>query len=123
MGKSDLRYTVVLWRLWLLPLSMLATGVVLVREYLSPVRLQFESQYTNACFRMQYYAKYKVPITQGVKHGQCKAQSVVHVALPLIFGLASDVAILLLPIAALTSLQMGRKKKTAMALLFSVGAL
>jgi len=36
--------------------------------------------------------------------GQCNATTIAHVVMPLIFGLISDVAILLLPIAAIIKL-------------------
>ena len=72
---------------------------------------------------LQYYEKYKTPLPGSIKNGQCRAQTVLHVSLPLVFGLVSDVAILLLPMTALYALQMDRKKKFAMFLLFAVGTL
>ncbi len=55
--------------------------------------------------------------------GQCNATTIAHVAMPLIFGLISDVAILLLPIAAIIKLQISWKKKLGLAAIFSVGVL
>lgn len=53
--------------------------------------------------------------------GQCNATTVEHVALPLIFGLISDVALLLLPITAIVKLQVSNAKKIGLGGIFSVG--
>lgn len=71
---------------------------------------------------MQYYPRYNVAAPDGMK-GQCNATSVEHVALPLIFGLASDVALLLLPITAILKLQISLPKKIGLTGIFSVGLL
>jgi hypothetical protein len=71
---------------------------------------------------MQYYERYEkeppYPIT-----GQCDATTVTHVSIPLIFGLASDIAILLLPAFTISKLQMSRRTKVALIGVFSVGVI
>lgn len=71
---------------------------------------------------LQYYRRYHLQPPGGVK-GQCNATTVQHVAMPLIFGLISDVGILLLPITAILKLQMSTSKKLGTAGIFSVGLL
>ena len=71
---------------------------------------------------IRYYARYHVETPGGTK-GQCNATTVQHVALPPIFGLISDVGILLLPITAISKLQISRSKKLGLACIFSVGTL
>lgn len=56
-------------------------------------------------------------------YGQCNATTVAHVAMPLIFSIISDVAILLLPITAIVKLQISWNKKLGLAAIFSVGVL
>lgn len=72
---------------------------------------------------LHYYKDYHEPIPGKIQSGQCNAESVTHTSLPIILGLVSDVAILCLPLVAISSLQMNKKKKTAMALLFAIGTL
>ena len=71
---------------------------------------------------MRYYSRYHVeppyPIT-----GQCNATTTPHVAAPLIVGLVSDVAILILPIWSILKLRLSRNKKAALIGLFVVGIL
>ena len=55
--------------------------------------------------------------------GQCNSTSVQHVALPLIFGLISDVALLFLPLTAISKLHVSRQKKIGLAGIFGVGLL
>lgn len=71
---------------------------------------------------MRYYQRFKSysgpPVTDT---GQCHATTVQHVALPLVFGLVSDVALLFLPLTAILKLQISQKKKLGLAGIFSVG--
>jgi hypothetical protein len=69
---------------------------------------------------MQYYARYHVEPPYPID-GQCNATSTIHVAIPLIFGLASDVAILILPLTAISKLNLSRKSKLGLAIVFSIG--
>ena len=71
---------------------------------------------------LRYYQRYGVESPNAIR-GQCNATTVQHVAMPLIFGLVSDVALLLLPIAAILKLQISPKKKVGLAGIFSVGVL
>lgn len=73
-------------------------------------------------YYMRYYAKNSVPVPGG-ESGQCNATSTQHVAMPVIFGLISDVAVLCLPIVAVLKLQIDKKKKVAIAGIFSIGIL
>jgi hypothetical protein len=71
---------------------------------------------------MRYYFKYNreppYPIT-----GQCRATNTTNVSRPLIFGLVSDVAILLLPIFSISRLQMSLNKKIGLSGVFSIGVI
>ncbi|KAL8820590.1 MAG: hypothetical protein Q9191_007482 [Dirinaria sp. TL-2023a] len=71
---------------------------------------------------LRYYQKFQ---TDPPYHrtGQCNATTVQHVALPLVFGLISDVAMLCLPITAILKLQVSTKKKLGLAAIFGVGTL
>lgn len=69
---------------------------------------------------VQYYPRYHAK-PPGAMRGQCNATTVEHVALPLIFGLISDVALLLLPITAIVKLQVSNAKKIGLGGIFSVG--
>ena len=71
----------------------------------------------------RYYQRYHAGSSSIAKEGQCNATTVQHVALPLIFSLISDVALLLLPIAAIWKLHVSLKRKLGLAAIFSVGAL
>ena len=70
----------------------------------------------------RYFERYGKP-TPGNMHGQCNATTVEHVAMPVIFSLISDIALLLLPVTAIMKLQIDLKKKLAIAGIFSIGAL
>ena len=74
-------------------------------------------------YYLHYYHDYQEPLPGKIKSGQCNAESVIHTSLPIILGLISDVAILCLPLVAISALQMNKKKKLAMVLLFAVGTL
>lgn len=69
---------------------------------------------------MRYYERYKRPPPYLIS-GQCNATSVTNVSIPLIFGLFSDVMILLLPITTISGLHMTRRAKIGLTLVFSVG--
>ena len=69
---------------------------------------------------IRYYARYHI-VPPGGMLGQCNATTVQHVALPPIFGLVSDIGILLLPIAPILHLQISRIKRLGVAAIFSVG--
>lgn len=56
-------------------------------------------------------------------HGQCDAATTAQVALPLIFSLISDFALLFLPLFTLAKLHMSLKRKVALLALFSLGFL
>jgi hypothetical protein len=69
---------------------------------------------------MRYYKKYNVEPPYPIV-GQCNATSTTHVAIPLVFGLFSDVMILILPLATIFRLHMSKKAKIGLTLVFSVG--
>ncbi|KAI0121595.1 hypothetical protein F4776DRAFT_665370 [Hypoxylon sp. NC0597] len=70
---------------------------------------------------IQYYARFPhVPIPGGMK-GQCDATSVLHVSLPVIFSLISDVSLLLLPIMAIYQLRLDKNKKRGLMAVFGIG--
>lgn len=69
---------------------------------------------------MQYYHRYNRPPPYPIS-GQCNATTVTNVSIPLIFGLLSDVMILVLPVATIYRLQMTNKAKIGLSLIFSVG--
>ncbi|KAI1388759.1 uncharacterized protein F4822DRAFT_443590 [Hypoxylon trugodes] len=69
---------------------------------------------------LQYYARYKKPVPGGLD-GQCDATSVLHVSLPTIFSLISDVGLLLLPIWAISKLRLDKSKKRGLMAVFGIG--
>jgi hypothetical protein len=69
---------------------------------------------------LQYYNKYKHPVPGDV-HGQCDATTVVHVAMPMVFSLVSDVALLVLPLWAISKLRVDRKKRFGLMAVFGIG--
>ncbi|KAI2607920.1 hypothetical protein GGR54DRAFT_396878 [Hypoxylon sp. NC1633] len=70
---------------------------------------------------LQYFARFEhLPVPGGMT-GQCDATSVVHVSLPLIFSLISDVSLLLLPIWAISRLRLNRSKKRGLIAVFGIG--
>ena len=71
----------------------------------------------------RYYQRYHVGPSPILKKGQCNATTIQHVAMPLIFSLISNVALLLLPIAAISKLPVSLRRKLGLATIFSVGAL
>jgi hypothetical protein len=73
-------------------------------------------------YYMQYYKKYNVPPPYPI-NGQCNATTTTHVSIPLIFGLFSDVMILLLPLTAIFRLQMSKRAKIGLYFVFSIGVM
>ncbi|KAF2233500.1 hypothetical protein EV356DRAFT_503586 [Viridothelium virens] len=73
-------------------------------------------------YYMRYYSRYHVPPPYSIE-GQCNATTVIHVAIPLIFGIVSDVAILLLPLVTISQLRMARKTKFGLVGVFSIGVI
>ena len=71
-------------------------------------------------YYLQYYQRFNAPTPKNVI-GQCNATTVMHVALPLIFGLISDVALLFLPLVAVWQLKITRPKKFGLAGVFCIG--
>ncbi|KAK2603666.1 hypothetical protein QQS21_004139 [Conoideocrella luteorostrata] len=69
---------------------------------------------------MQYYHRYNRPPPYPIT-GQCNATTVTNVSIPLIFGLFSDIMVLILPVATIFRLHMTRKAKIGLTLVFSVG--
>ncbi|KAI1107337.1 hypothetical protein F4804DRAFT_196633 [Jackrogersella minutella] len=71
---------------------------------------------------LQYYARYHQPVPGDVK-GQCDATSVLHVSLPVIFNLISDVGLLILPIWAISKLRLDKNKKRGLIAVFGIGVI
>ncbi|KAI1136624.1 hypothetical protein F5Y05DRAFT_420029 [Hypoxylon sp. FL0543] len=72
-------------------------------------------------YYIQYYARFPhIPVPGGMK-GQCNATSVLHVSLPVIFSLISDIGLLLLPIVAISKLRLGKSKKRGLLAVFGIG--
>ena len=69
---------------------------------------------------MRYYQRFNRPPPYPLS-GQCDATTIINVSIPLIFGLISDVIILVLPLATIFSLHMSRRSKIGLILVFSVG--
>jgi hypothetical protein len=70
-------------------------------------------------YYMQYYSRFEKPVPGGTS-GQCEATTVQHVAMPLIFSLISDVALLMLPLWAISMLKLEKKKKLGLMAVFSI---
>ncbi|KAI9687604.1 MAG: hypothetical protein M1822_002214 [Bathelium mastoideum] len=70
-------------------------------------------------YYMRYYSKYDVEPPYPIE-GQCNATNTTHVSIPIIFGLASDVAILLLPVVTISRLHISRRTKLGLTGIFSV---
>lgn len=71
-------------------------------------------------YYLQYYARFHKSVPGGMS-GQCDATTVQHVAMPLIFSLISDVALLALPIWAISKLRLDRKRKMGLMGVFGIG--
>ncbi|RAL13190.1 uncharacterized protein BO97DRAFT_413641 [Aspergillus homomorphus CBS 101889] len=74
--------------------------------------------YMLSCVPASYYWERFDP--QSTMHGTCRNTTTAD-ALPLILDLVSDVAILVLPIATIATLQMPLARKTGLMIVFSVG--
>ncbi|KAI6084815.1 hypothetical protein F4821DRAFT_165025 [Hypoxylon rubiginosum] len=70
---------------------------------------------------IQYFERYPHLPVPGNMSGQCDATSVVHVALPLIFSLVSDISLLLLPLWAISKLRLNKNKKRGLMAVFGIG--
>ncbi|XXG95046.1 hypothetical protein Hte_001306 [Hypoxylon texense] len=70
---------------------------------------------------IQYFDRFPHLPVPGNMTGQCDATSVVHVALPLIFSLASDISLLLLPLWAISKLRLNKNKKRGLMAVFGIG--
>ncbi|OTB11375.1 hypothetical protein K445DRAFT_26733 [Daldinia sp. EC12] len=71
---------------------------------------------------IQYFARFHKPVPGNLK-GNCDATSVLHVALPPIFSLVSDIGLLLLPISAISQLRLNKNKKRGLMVVFGIGIL
>ncbi|KAI0378280.1 hypothetical protein F5Y04DRAFT_291085 [Hypomontagnella monticulosa] len=72
-------------------------------------------------YYVRYFAKYPHLPVPGNMTGQCDATSVLHVSLPPIFSLASDIALLILPIWAISKLRLSKTKKRGLMVVFGIG--
>lgn len=54
-------------------------------------------------------------------NGQCNATNVLHVSLPLIFSLISDIGLLLLPLSAISQLKLNKSTKRGLMAVFGIG--
>ncbi|KAI1471581.1 uncharacterized protein F4812DRAFT_184487 [Daldinia caldariorum] len=71
---------------------------------------------------LQYFARFHKPVP-GNLTGNCDATSVLHVSLPPIFSLVSDIGLLLLPMAAISQLRLNKNKKRGLMVVFGIGIL
>ncbi|KAI0009543.1 hypothetical protein F4779DRAFT_640501 [Xylariaceae sp. FL0662B] len=69
---------------------------------------------------LQYFERSHKPVPGGMT-GQCNSTNVIHVALPLIFSLISDISLLLLPIWAISKLRVDQNKKHGLMAVFGIG--
>ncbi|AEO60789.1 hypothetical protein MYCTH_74601, partial [Thermothelomyces thermophilus ATCC 42464] len=69
---------------------------------------------------LQHYERFNKPVPGGVT-GQCDAQKVTNVAMPVIFSLISDLGLLVLPIAAIWNLRLSKWKKIGLFAVFGIG--
>lgn len=72
-------------------------------------------------YYIRYFAKYPHLPVPGNMTGQCDATSVLHVSLPPIFSLVSDISLLLLPIWAISKLRLNKNKKRGLMVVFGIG--
>ncbi|KAI1338622.1 hypothetical protein F5Y15DRAFT_416844 [Xylariaceae sp. FL0016] len=70
---------------------------------------------------MQYYERFSDKPVPGGMAGQCDATTVVHVSLPLVFSLISDLALLVLPLLAVSKLHLNSGKKRGLMAVFGIG--
>lgn len=71
---------------------------------------------------IQYYERFKKPVPEE-QIGNCNATSVTNVALPTVFSLISDLALLLIPILSISKLRLTTHKKLGLMGIFGVGIL
>ncbi|KAK6214346.1 hypothetical protein LQW54_004574 [Pestalotiopsis sp. IQ-011] len=69
---------------------------------------------------LQYFARLKKPVPGGVS-GQCNATTTLNVAMPMIFSLVSDIALLVLPLWAISKLRLERRKRLGLMAVFGIG--
>ncbi|KAL2130287.1 hypothetical protein VTI74DRAFT_6659 [Chaetomium olivicolor] len=69
---------------------------------------------------LQYYARFGKPVPGGLT-GECNATTVLHVALPMIFSLVSDIGLLVLPVCAIWNLRLSRWRKLGLLAVFGIG--
>ncbi|KAI0100586.1 hypothetical protein GGR51DRAFT_575402 [Nemania sp. FL0031] len=74
---------------------------------------------------MRYYVRFPHPEKNDLSHlkGQCDATAVLNVSLPVIFSFISDIALLILPIWAVSTLKMNKNKKRGLLAVFGVGSI
>ncbi|GAP85137.1 putative integral membrane protein [Rosellinia necatrix] len=74
---------------------------------------------------IRYYIRFPHPGKTDLSHlnGQCDATAVLNVSLPVIFSLISDVGLLILPIWAVSTLQVNKSKKRGLLAVFGVGSI
>ncbi|KAI1805748.1 hypothetical protein F4811DRAFT_514219 [Daldinia bambusicola] len=72
---------------------------------------------------LQYFARFHKPVPSSHQTGNCDATSVLHVSLPPIFSLVSDIGLLLLPMAAISQLKLNKNKKRGLMVVFGIGIL
>lgn len=69
---------------------------------------------------LQYFSRFKKPVPGGVT-GQCNATTTLNVAMPMIFSLVSDIALLVLPLWAISKLRLERRKRLGLMAVFGIG--
>ncbi|KAK6079490.1 ribosomal protein L14 [Seiridium cupressi] len=69
---------------------------------------------------LQYFARAGKPVP-GNMTGQCDATTVLHVSMPMIFSLISDVSLLALPIWAIWNLRLEKRKRMGLIAVFGIG--
>ncbi|KAM0815891.1 putative Integral membrane protein [Seiridium cardinale] len=69
---------------------------------------------------LQYFARAGKPVP-GNMTGQCEATTVLHVSMPMIFSLISDVSLLALPVWAIWKLRLEKRKRMGLIAVFGIG--
>ncbi|KAI1125180.1 hypothetical protein F5Y10DRAFT_284448 [Nemania abortiva] len=74
---------------------------------------------------MRYYVRFPHPEKNDLSNlkGQCDATAVLNVSLPVIFSFISDIALLILPIWAVSTLKVDKTKKRGLLAVFGVGSI
>ncbi|KAJ8133462.1 hypothetical protein O1611_g170 [Lasiodiplodia mahajangana] len=74
---------------------------------------------------MRYYVRFPHPEKNDLSHlkGQCDVTAVLNVSLPVIFSFISDIALMILPIWAVSTLKMNKTKKRGLLAVFGVGGI